>query len=216
MVWSALSAAPLAAAASSAATEPPAPQTFEFPAKFAFGTATAAYQIEGAYQEGGRGLTIWDAFTHSPGKVRTGETGDVAADHYHRWQSDVRLMGQMKLKYYRFSIAWSRIFPTGYGAVNEEGVRFYNKLIDELIDQGIHPVATLYHWDLCAARTAQSRLLPHNAPTPLLAPSRTPQTARVAARARRLAQRDDRERLRAVRGAVLCALRRPRQALAHL
>ena len=108
------------------------PENITFPATFAFGSATAAYQVEGAYQEGGRGLSIWDAFTHSPGKVRTGETGDIAADHYHRFKSDVRLMSQMKLKYYRFSIAWSRILPNGYGAVNEEGVRFYSQLIDEL------------------------------------------------------------------------------------
>jgi beta-glucosidase/6-phospho-beta-glucosidase/beta-galactosidase len=153
-------------------------EKISFPSAFAFGTATAAYQIEGAHQEGGRGLSIWDAFTHAPGKVRTGETGDVAADHYHHWKSDVRLMAQMKLRYYRFSISWSRVLPNGHGAVNEEGVRFYNGLIDELIanvwraqdqtfscqprtgpsrvwcrraprcEQGIHPVATLYHWDL--------------------------------------------------------------------
>ena len=136
-------------------TPPPTPtinqqdsEKISFPAAFAFGSATAAYQIEGAYQEGGRGLSIWDAFTHAPGRVRTGETGDVAADHYHRWRSDVRLMAQMKLKYYRFSIAWSRVIPNGYGAVNEEGVRFYSQLIDELIANGIHPVVTLYHWDL--------------------------------------------------------------------
>lgn len=132
------------------AADKPAADTekITFPSAFAFGTATAAYQIEGAYQEGGRGLSIWDAFTHAPGKVRTGETGDVAVDHYHRFRSDVRLMAQMKIKYYRFSIAWSRILPNGYGAVNEEGIRFYSQLIDELIANGIHPVATLYHWDL--------------------------------------------------------------------
>ena len=136
----------LAPVAAPAAEAPP--EKISFPAAFAFGTATAAYQIEGAAQEGGRGLSIWDAFSHAPGKIRTGETGDVAADHYHRWKSDVRLMAQMKLKYYRFSIAWSRILPNGYGSVNEEGVRFYSQLIDELIANGIHPVATLYHWDL--------------------------------------------------------------------
>ena len=124
------------------------PQVVTFPKTFAFGTATAAYQIEGGWQEGGRGLSIWDAFAHTPGKVRTGETGDVAADHFHRFRSDVRLMAQMKLKYYRFSISWSRILPSGYGSVNEEGVKFYSNLIDELIANGIHPVATLYHWDL--------------------------------------------------------------------
>ena len=123
-------------------------ENISFPATFAFGTATSAYQIEGGWQEGGRGLSIWDAFAHAPGKVKTGETGDVAADHYHRWRSDVQLMAQMRLRYYRFSISWSRVLPNGYGAVNEEGVRFYSMLIDELIAHGIHPVVTLYHWDL--------------------------------------------------------------------
>ena len=125
-----------------------ATETYSFPKSFAFGTATAAYQIEGGWQEGGRGLSIWDAFTHTPGKVRTGETGDVAADHYHRWRTDVRLMAQMRLRYYRFSISWSRVLPLGYGPVNEEGVLFYSALIDELLANGIHPVVTLYHWDL--------------------------------------------------------------------
>ena len=147
-MWRLLSLSATSAASPAAAPEAPPAETITFPATFAFGTATAAYQIEGAYQEGGRGLTIWDAFTHSSGKVHTGETGDVAADHYHRFRSDVQLMAQMKLKYYRFSIAWSRILPNGYGRVNEEGVRFYSQLIDECIANGIHPVVTLYHWDL--------------------------------------------------------------------
>ena len=137
-----------ASSSSAAAASTPDPVTITFPQSFAFGTATAAYQIEGGWQEGGRGPSIWDAFSHTPGKIRTGETGDVAADHFHRFRSDVRLMAQMKLKYYRFSISWSRILPLGYGSVNEEGVKFYSSLIDELIANGIHPVATLYHWDL--------------------------------------------------------------------
>ena len=143
-----------AMAALSAASEPspaasePAAQTIEFRKDFAFGTATAAYQIEGGWNEGGRGLSIWDAFVRSPGKIRTGERGDVAADHYRRMTTDVRLMAQMRLRYYRFSISWSRVLPNGHGLVNEEGVGFYNKLIDELIANGIRPVATLYHWDL--------------------------------------------------------------------
>lgn len=131
-----------------------------FPETFAFGTATAAYQIEGGWREGGRGLSIWDAFSHTPGKIRTGETGDVAADHYHRWRSDVQLMVQMRMRYYRFSISWSRVLPSGYGAVNEEGVRFYSMLIDELISNGIHPVVTLYHWDLPLALQVRASLCP--------------------------------------------------------
>ena len=127
---------------------PPAPQKIEFRKDFAFGTATAAYQIEGGWNEGGRGLSIWDAFVRSPGKIRTGESGDVAADHYRRMTTDVRLMAQMRLRYYRFSISWSRVLPNGHGAVNEEGVKFYNALIDELFANGIRPVVTLYHWDL--------------------------------------------------------------------
>ena len=119
-----------------------------FPSSFAWGTSTAAYQIEGGWQEGGRGLSIWDAFAHTPGKTKGGATGDVAADHLHRFRADVKLMAQMSLKYYRFSISWSRILPAGTGVVNTQGVRFYSSLIDELVQHGIHPVATLYHWDL--------------------------------------------------------------------
>jgi len=122
--------------------------TITFPRSFAFGTATAAYQVEGGWLEGRRGLTIWDAFTHAPGKVKDGKTGDVATDHYHRWRTDVQIVAKMGLKYYRFSICWARILPAGTGAVNEEGVRFYSDLINELLRHGIHPVATLYHWDL--------------------------------------------------------------------
>ena len=144
----AVTAAADASSAAAASSSSAARETVSFPESFAFGTATAAYQIEGAWQEGGRGLSIWDAFSHTPGKIRTGETGDVAADHYHRWRSDVQLMAQMRLRYYRFSISWSRVLPMGYGAINEEGVRFYSQLIDELIANGIHPVVTLYHWDL--------------------------------------------------------------------
>ncbi len=94
-----------------------------FPAAFAWGTASAAYQIEGAWQSGGRGLSIWDAFAHTPGKIRDGSTGDVAVDHYGRWRDDVRLMHRMGLPYYRFSISWPRIIPAGTGAVNEQGIR---------------------------------------------------------------------------------------------
>ena len=123
-------------------------ETISFPPSFAWGTSTSAYQVEGGWMEGRRGLSIWDSFAHTPGKIKTGQTGDVAADHFHRFRADVKLMAQMSLKYYRFSIAWARIMPGGTGAVNDEGVAFYSALIDELLKNGIHPVATLYHWDL--------------------------------------------------------------------
>lgn len=119
-----------------------------FPSGFTWGTATASYQIEGAWQEGGKGLSIWDAFSHTPGKIIDGSTGDVSCDHYHRWKNDVEGMASMGLKAYRFSIAWSRILPAGRGEVNPEGIRFYSELIDGLLDKGIEPWVTLYHWDL--------------------------------------------------------------------
>ena len=119
-----------------------------FPDDFVWGSATSAYQIEGAWQEGGKGPSIWDAFAHTPGTTARGETGNVACDHYHRMHEDVALMAAMGLKAYRFSIAWTRIQPTGTGAPNPEGVRFYSDLIDALLANGITPFVTLYHWDL--------------------------------------------------------------------
>nr|WP_297423306.1 GH1 family beta-glucosidase [uncultured Actinotalea sp.] len=119
-----------------------------FPADFLWGAATASYQIEGAVHEGGRGPSIWDTFSHTPGKVLHGDTGDVAADHYHRVAEDVALMKELGLQAYRFSIAWPRIQPTGRGPANAEGLAFYSRLVDELRAAGIRPVATLYHWDL--------------------------------------------------------------------
>ncbi|MDQ8204278.1 GH1 family beta-glucosidase [Pelagicoccus sp. SDUM812003] len=119
-----------------------------FPDGFLWGTATAAYQIEGAAAEDGRGASIWDAFSKTPGRVFKGHTGDVACDHYHRWEEDVALLKQMGVGCYRFSISWSRILPSGSGEVNEEGIAFYNKLIDALLAAGIQPWVTLYHWDL--------------------------------------------------------------------
>jgi beta-galactosidase len=119
-----------------------------FPEEFAWGAATSSYQIEGAWREGGKGLSIWDAFAHTPGKTRNGETGDVACDHYHRFREDVALMADLGLKAYRFSISWARIQPTGTGAPNAEGIRFYSDLIDALLERGITPWVTLYHWDL--------------------------------------------------------------------
>ena len=119
-----------------------------FPAEFLWGAATAAYQIEGAVAADGRGESIWDRFSHTPGAVLNGDTGDVADDHYHRWRGDIALMQELGLKAYRFSIAWPRIFPEGTGAVNPAGLDFYDRLVDGLVDAGITPFVTLYHWDL--------------------------------------------------------------------
>ena len=119
-----------------------------FPAGFYWGTATASYQIEGAPRADGKGESIWDHFAHTPGKIARGETGDVADDHYRLWQSDLDLMQRLNLNAYRFSIAWPRIFPDGYGRLNEAGLDFYERLVDGLLARGIEPFATLYHWDL--------------------------------------------------------------------
>jgi beta-glucosidase len=119
-----------------------------FPKGFLWGAATAAYQIEGAVNEGRRGESIWDRFSHTPETVLNGDTGDIACDHYHKYKEDIALMKELGLKSYRFSIAWPRIFPEGKGRVNQAGIDFYNSLIDELFQAGIEPVATLYHWDL--------------------------------------------------------------------
>jgi beta-glucosidase len=119
-----------------------------FPPDFAWGTATSSYQIEGAVDEDGRGRSIWDTFSHTPGKVANGDTGDVACDHYHRWAEDVDLIASYGLGAYRFSVAWPRIQPTGRGAPNQKGIDFYRRLVDRLVEKGIKPAATLYHWDL--------------------------------------------------------------------
>ncbi|MET0302464.1 MAG: GH1 family beta-glucosidase [Microbacteriaceae bacterium] len=119
-----------------------------FPEGFVIGSATASYQIEGAAREGGRGPSIWDTFSHTPGKTTNGDTGDVADDHYHRLESDLDLMADLGLEAYRFSIAWPRIQPTGSGKANQEGIDFYSRLVDGLRDRGIRPIATMYHWDL--------------------------------------------------------------------
>ena len=119
-----------------------------FPDGFIWGLATSAYQIEGAATEDGRGLSIWDTWAHTPGKVRHGHTGDVANDHYHRYREDVALMRSIGARAYRFSISWPRIFPEGRGRPNEKGLDFYSRLVDELLAAGIEPYATLYHWDL--------------------------------------------------------------------
>ncbi|WP_308282676.1 GH1 family beta-glucosidase [Pseudonocardia nigra] len=119
-----------------------------FPEGFAWGTATASYQIEGAVAEGGRGRSIWDTFAHTPGRTRSGDTGDVACDHYHRYADDVALMRELNVDTYRFSLAWPRLQPNGRGELNPEGVAFYDRLVDELLTAGIRPWVTLYHWDL--------------------------------------------------------------------
>lgn len=119
-----------------------------FPEGFLFGSATAAYQVEGGAAEGGRTPSIWDTFSHTPGRVWNGDTGDIACDHFHRVDEDLDLMADLGLQAYRFSIAWPRIVPTASGAVNQEGVDFYSRLVDGLLARGIRPVATLYHWDL--------------------------------------------------------------------
>ena len=122
---------------------------------FQLGVATSSYQIEGAVAEDGRAPSIWDDFTHTPGKIKDGSTGDVACDHYHRLDEDVRLMDWLGVDAYRFSIAWPRVLPQGTGTVNQKGLDFYERLVDALLERGIAPCATLYHWDLPSALEAR-------------------------------------------------------------
>ena len=122
--------------------------THAFPADFTWGVSTAAYQIEGAAREGGRGASIWDVFSHTPGMVARGETGDVACDHYHRWREDLALLRELGVGAYRFSVAWPRWMPDGQGRVNAAGRDFYDRLVDGLVDIGVEPWLCLYHWDL--------------------------------------------------------------------
>ncbi|MGA8026991.1 MAG: GH1 family beta-glucosidase, partial [Bryobacteraceae bacterium] len=126
----------------------PRPNYYEFPNGFLWGCATASYQVEGGAKEDGRGPSIWDTFSHIPGKVHDNETGDIADDHYHRYKEDVQLMKSLGAKIYRFSVAWPRVFPQGTGAPNEKGIDFYSRLVDELLANGIQPFCTLFHWDL--------------------------------------------------------------------
>lgn len=128
--------------------EGPSRSAAKFPSGFLWGSATASYQVEGAVHEGGRGVSIWDTFSHTPGKTANGDTGDVADDFYHRYPQDIALMKQMGLKTFRFSVAWPRIFPNGTGQPNQQGVDFYRKLVDTLLEAGIEPYCTLFHWDL--------------------------------------------------------------------
>jgi beta-glucosidase len=123
--------------------------TSEFPKGFYWGTGTSSYQIEGAWNEDGKGPSIWDTYAHTPGKIKNGDTGDVANDHYHRYKEDVALMkNDIGANAYRFSIAWPRIFPNGTGQPHPKGLDFYNRLVDELVSAGVAPFPTLYHWDL--------------------------------------------------------------------
>ncbi|KRL59311.1 glycoside hydrolase family 1 protein [Latilactobacillus fuchuensis] len=124
------------------------PKLAPFPTNFLWGSASAAYQIEGAYQAEGKGLSVWDQFVRIPGKTFKKTNGDVAVDHFHRYREDVALMAKAGLKAYRFSISWPRVLPTGRGTVNEAGIKFYSQLIDELLANHIEPIVTIYHWDL--------------------------------------------------------------------
>ena len=119
-----------------------------FPQGFLWGAATAAYQVEGAWNEDGKGESIWDRFAHRSGNIRNGDTGDVACDSYHRYAEDIALLGQLKLRSYRFSLSWPRIQPTGRGPVNSKGLDYYKRLADAIAAAGIRPLPTLYHWDL--------------------------------------------------------------------
>jgi beta-glucosidase len=120
----------------------------KFPEGFLWGVSTSAYQIDGAVNEDGRGESIWDQFTHMSGTVSDGSTGDVACDHYHRYPADIDLMAELGIRAYRFSISWPRILPNGTGEVNQAGIDYYNDLIDKLLEKGITPFPTLYHWEL--------------------------------------------------------------------
>jgi beta-glucosidase len=139
------------AARPNSSTGAPPPETkkgHRFPDSFLWGCATASYQVEGAAQEDGRKPSVWDTLSHQPGRVAKGHTGDVAVDQYHRYKEDVQLMKALGVKAYRFSIAWPRVFPDGFGQPNEKGIAYYERLVDALLAAGIEPYATLFHWDL--------------------------------------------------------------------
>src|SRR5882757_9180308 len=146
-----ITASPSAVSAQTSTESPPKPAqgvAATFPDGFSWGVATSAFQIEGAVREDGRGASIWDTYAHTPGKIRNGDNADVANDHYHRYSDDIRLMQDMGVKNYRFSIAWPRIFPNGIGQPNPKGLDFYRRLVDALLEAGIEPYPTLFHWDL--------------------------------------------------------------------
>jgi beta-glucosidase len=146
----ALAGASLATSLERAQSQPVADanSTVAFPSGFLWGAATAAYQVEGAWNEDGRGESIWDRFAHTPGHIKNGDTGDVACDSYHRYKEDIALLRELNLKSYRFSIAWPRIQPSGRGAPNPKGLDYYKRLIDAILEAQIRPLPTLYHWDL--------------------------------------------------------------------
>jgi beta-glucosidase len=137
-----------AAVAGAGARQFSGPAGATFPKGFFWGAATAAYQIEGGWNEDGKRESIWDRFTHTPGKIRNGDTGDIACDSYHRWREDIALLRAMNLNSYRFSISWPRVQPSGSGPVNPTGVDYYSRLVDALLEAHIRPLVTLYHWDL--------------------------------------------------------------------
>ena len=133
---------------SNAQEDDPAALAQRFPRGFVWGFASSAYQIEGAAQEDGRGPSIWDTFSHTPGATANADNGDVACDHYHRYRDDVRLMAELGARAYRFSVSWPRVMPTGSGKVNQRGLDFYRRLVDELAAAGVEPTLNLFHWDL--------------------------------------------------------------------
>ena len=139
---------PLRQVRSSHRTQFDASSEAPFPRNFFWGAATSSYQIEGAWKADGKGESIWDRFAHTPGKIKNGDTGDVACDSYHRWKEDIALLRAMNLNSYRFSISWPRIQPSGSGPANSEGVDYYSRLVDALLEARIRPLVTLYHWDL--------------------------------------------------------------------
>src|SRR4030095_11090247 len=135
-------------------------ETIEFPERFLWGAATSPYQVEGSPLADGAGPSIWQRFCHTPNLVLDGDNGDVACDHYRRYLDDVKLMRDLGLSAYRFSISWSRILPSGRGPVNPRGLDFYERLVDALLENGIEPMATLFHWDLPAAPTEADGSIP--------------------------------------------------------
>src|ERR1700683_3371902 len=122
-------------------------ESMSFPPGFVWGAAAASYQIEGAAHSDGRGLSVWDMFCRKDGAIYSGQNGDVACDHYHRWREDIQIMKEMGLSAYRLSISWPRVLPDGVGKINEQGLAFYDRLIDGLLDAGMTPYVTLFHWD---------------------------------------------------------------------
>ncbi len=123
-------------------------QFISFPEDFTWGCASSAYQVEGAWNEDGKGPSIWDTFVHTPGRIANNETGDIAVDHYHRYKDDVTLMKELGLAAYRFSVSWARILPNGTGPLNQAGLGFYDRLVDELLEKKIEPYLCLFHYDL--------------------------------------------------------------------